>query len=77
MTHSNIPSSSSDLTEAMFAELLSSLRAPSISATPRQLVISLSGLAFARDLALRDPEFARRVREEFPDLADGLLGTSS
>lgn len=64
-----------DLTENSLTELLRHVRRP-IAATPRQLVISMEGLAYARQLARDDPEFARQVREEFPDLADSLLGSS-
>lgn len=65
-----------DLTEDSLTELLRHVRRP-ISASPRQLVISAEGLAYSRRLAQADPEFARQVREEFPDLADSLLGSSS
>lgn len=69
------PSSSNDLNERSLLALLTHIRGECFWAPVRHLVISAEGLAYTRDLAQRDPEFARRVREEFPDLADGLLGT--
>jgi len=70
-------SSSNDLNERSLLDLLTHVRGERLSINPRHLVISAEGLAYARDLARRDPEFARRVREEFPDLADSLLGPGS
>lgn len=65
-----------DLNEKSLFDLMMLIRSdPSLTACPRQLIITEEGLAHCRDLAARDPEFVRRVREEFPDLADSLLGT--
>lgn len=64
-----------DLNERSLQALLNHIRRDQrLSASPRHLVVTVEGLAYARDLARRDPEFARRVREEFPDLADSLIG---
>lgn len=65
-----------DLTEESLAELLVHLRSEPVF-RPRQLVVTAEGLAYARQLAKEDPEFARRVREEFPDLANSLLNEQS
>lgn len=63
-----------DLTEQALIDFFARVRKDrGIAISPRHLVISAEGLAYARALARRDPEFARRVREEFPDLADSLL----
>jgi hypothetical protein len=63
-----------DLNERSLLALVERFEPEPLAVSPRLLVITEEGLAYARDLAARDPEFARRVREEFPDLADSLIG---
>jgi hypothetical protein len=65
-----------DLTEVSLLELRAQvLRERGAYATkPCRLTITPEGLAYCRELAATDPEFARRVRAEFPDMADVLLG---
>lgn len=53
-----------DLTESSMLELLRYIRSEKCTIRPAQLVITEEGLAYAKELASQDPEFARRVLAE-------------
>ena len=60
-----------DLTEQSLLDLMEHMKGEKLALNPRHMIVTPEGLANARQRAIDDPEFARRVREEFPDL--GLL----
>ena len=62
-----------DLTEQALLDILDQAKGEQLTLNPRHMIVTPEGLANARQRAIDDPEFARRVREEFPDLADSLL----